>query len=280
MATIIDGKALARTIRDEVREGVAELGAPAPGLVALAIGEDESSAAYTRSQAKQAAKLGIEYRLDTLPESASLDDVLGHIRALNEDASVCGIMLQMPLPKHLDASICREEISSHKDVEAVTAAATGNLVFNTHDAAPCTAMAAFTCLKHAVEGQMEGLDVTVVGRSEIVGKPLALLLLHAHCTVTLCHTRTRNIEEKTRGADVVIAAAGRAGLITGDMVSPGTVVIDVGTNSVDGKLVGDVNFEEVDGIAAAITPVPGGVGPVTVAMLMRNLLSLARRQRS
>lgn len=279
MAELIDGKAIAKAIRIQVKEGVAALGGEPPGLVAVAVGEDESSLAYTRSQQKTAERLGFAYRLDILPESTPQSDVLGHIAALNDDPAVSGIMLQMPLPKPLDKTRCREAIAPEKDVEAVTAAATGHLVFNTHRAAPCTALAAFTCLSEAVGGELSGLDVTIIGRSEIVGKPLALLLLHAHCTVTMCHTRTKDVAEKTRRADVVVAAAGVPGLVTKDMISEETIVIDVGTNVVHDKLVGDVAFDEVSEVARAITPVPGGVGPVTVAVLMRNLLDLAKQQR-
>jgi methylenetetrahydrofolate dehydrogenase (NADP+)/methenyltetrahydrofolate cyclohydrolase len=283
MNNIIDGKALAKSIRETVAAGVAELSGEPPLLVAVEVGHDEASASYTRSQAKRAAKLGIDYRLDSLSADADTDTVVGHLTALNSDSAVTAVMLQMPLPSQINKDTARCAISPEKDVEAVTDAAAGRLLLGTHDTAPCTALAALTCLEEAAEGDIAGLDVAIVGRSDIVGKPLALLLLHRHATVTICHTRTKDLQEKLLRADAVIAAAGRADLIGGDMIRPGALVIDVGTNSIeteDGRrLVGDVKFEEAQAVAGAITPVPGGVGPVTVAILMRNVLALARRQR-
>lgn len=283
MSNIIDGKALAKSIREEVAEGVAALGGSPPLLVAVEVGSDEASAAYTRSQAKRAAKLGIDYRLDSLPGDADTDAVVNHLQSLNDADGVNAIMLQMPLPAQIDKDAARGAISPSKDVEAVTDAAAGRLVLGTHDAAPCTALAALACLEEAAGGDITGMDVALVGRSDIVGKPLFLLLLHRHATVTVCHTRTKDLKNKLLRADAIIAAAGRANLISGDMIPEGALVIDVGTNSIetdDGRrLVGDVNFEEASAKARAITPVPGGVGPVTVAILMRNVLTLTQHQR-
>lgn len=282
MSKIIDGKALAKSIREEVATGVAELEGDAPLLVAVEVGHDEASASYTRSQAKRAQKLGIAYRLDSLSADADTAAVVSHLESLNADPAVTAVMLQMPLPSQINKDVARCAISPEKDVEAVTDSAAGRLMLGTHDTAPCTALAALTCLEEAAEGDISGLDVVIVGRSDIVGKPLSMLLLHRHATVTICHTRTRNLQEKLLRADAVIAAAGRANLINGEMIRPGALVIDVGTNSIETeegrRLVGDVKFDEAAEVAGAITPVPGGVGPVTVAILMRNVLALARRQ--
>ncbi|MCB9832447.1 MAG: bifunctional 5,10-methylenetetrahydrofolate dehydrogenase/5,10-methenyltetrahydrofolate cyclohydrolase [Planctomycetes bacterium] len=281
MARLIDGKEIAANIRTEVAAGIQDLtasGRPAPLIVAVEVGHDEASASYTRNQGKTARKLGLEHRLDTLPATCTMADFEAHLTALAVDPAVTGIMIQMPLPDHLDANACRRLIPIGKDVEAVTETAAGQVLQNSHRVAPCTAMAALRCLQEAAPGGIAGLDVVVVGRSAIVGRPLAMLLLHANATVTVCHTRTRDLAEKLRRADVVIAAVGRAGVIGGDMIKEGAICIDVGTNwdEASGGLVGDMRFAEVEARAAAITPVPGGVGPVTVAMLMANALRLAQ----
>ncbi len=281
MARIIDGKKIAQTIRTEVAAGIQDLtaaGAAAPLIVAVEVGHDEASASYTRNQGKTARKLGLEHRLDTLPADCSMADFRAHMASLAADPAVTGIMIQMPLPAQIDANECRRLIPIEKDVEAVTETAAGQVLQNSHRVAPCTAMAALRCLEEAVPEGISGLDVVVVGRSAIVGRPLAMLLLHANATVTVCHTRTRDLAEKLRRADVVIAAVGRPGIIGGDMIREGAICIDVGTNWLEeeGRLVGDLLFDEVEPRAAAITPVPGGVGPVTVAMLMANALELAR----
>ncbi|MCA9320048.1 MAG: bifunctional 5,10-methylenetetrahydrofolate dehydrogenase/5,10-methenyltetrahydrofolate cyclohydrolase [Planctomycetes bacterium] len=277
MPQIIDGKALAKAIRQDVKTRVGAR-RQAPQLVAVQIGHDDASAAYTRSQARTAEKLGIHYRLDTLAEDATQGGVAAHLDELAKDPATTGIMLQLPLPGHLDATLLRRLIPVEKDVEAITEAAAGRLVYNAHLTAPCTAVAALECLRQATGDQISGLDVAVLGRSTIVGRPLALLLLHANATPTICHTRTKNLAQVTARADVLIAAVGRPGLVTPDMVKDGAIVIDVGTNWVDdaagGHLEGDVAYDLVAPKTAAITPVPGGVGPVTTAILMRNLLDL------
>ncbi|MEE9391251.1 MAG: bifunctional 5,10-methylenetetrahydrofolate dehydrogenase/5,10-methenyltetrahydrofolate cyclohydrolase [Planctomycetota bacterium] len=285
MAQIIDGKAIADAIKGEVMLGVAALGGKPPCVVAVQVGEDSSSAAYVRSQARQAQKVGILHRLDQLPATASETELREKLITLNADPDVHAVMLQMPLPRGLDGRRARSWISAEKDVEAVTETAAGRLVAGTHTTAPCTALAAMSCLVSAAK-DLSGLDVAVVGRSEIVGRPLGLLLLHANATVTLCHSRTKNLGAKLKAVDAVIVAVGKPGLITADMVREDAIVIDVGTNWVEdasekkgGHLVGDVAFEEVSQKVAQITPVPGGVGPVTVAILLRNVLELARKQR-
>ncbi len=283
MAEIIDGKAIAKAIRQGVKSGVHELirqSGVTPSIVAVAVGHDDANAAYTRSQGKTAGRLGIQYRLDELAEDITFEGLREHFEALLADPTLTGIMLQMPLPKHLDPSKCRALIPVDLDVEAITVEAAGQVLQNTHLVAPCTAMAAILCLESAVPEGISGLNVAIVGRSAIVGRPLAMLLLHKNATPTICHTRTRDLKKTLAQADVVIAAAGRAGLISGDMIEEGTIAIDVGTNWVEseGRLVGDMTFDQVAEKAAAITPVPGGVGPVTVAVLMDNALTLAKRK--
>lgn len=278
MAELIDGKKLARLIQDEI---VADIGGLTrrPMLVAIAVGDDGASRAYTNAQAKLAAKLGIGYRLDTLPANTSQTEYVAWVRRVAEDGNVSGMMLQTPVPGGLDLSAARDAMPVDKDVEAVTSLAAGRLCAGTQVTAPCTALAAFHCLQSAVES-LVGLDVCVIGRSDVVGKPLALLLVQAHATVTICHSRTADLRQQTRRAAAVVAAVGKPELIRGDMIAEGAVVIDVGTNVIaDGtatRLVGDVCFAEVEPRAKALTPVPGGVGPVTVSMLMRNVVALAR----
>ena len=279
MAEIIDGKAIAKSIRQEVKAAVQERvarGRAVPFIVAVAVGHDDASASYTRNQARTAERLGIRHQLDVLDENSDFDALAGHIRKLTANPEVTGIMLQMPLPAHLDASACRALIPVALDVEAVTVEAAGLVLQNTYTVAPCTAMAAMACLEAASPDGISGLHVAIVGRSAIVGRPLAMLLLHAHATPVICHTRTRNLTQTLNQADVVIAAAGRPNLVSGDMVREGAIAIDVGTNWLEeeGRLVGDMDFEAVSRKARAITPVPGGVGPVTVAILMRNALKL------
>jgi methylenetetrahydrofolate dehydrogenase (NADP+) / methenyltetrahydrofolate cyclohydrolase len=279
MGDIIDGKALAERIFTDVKLEVAKL-ATAPRLVAVAVGDDKASAAYTKRQAKLAQSCGILYRLDNLPSEAPESALRAHLETLNRDPGVSAVILQTPLPRSFDLVRCRDAIALGKDVEGVTTLAAGRLAMQKAVIAPCTAEAALHCLRAAIP-DLRGLEVAVVGRSDIVGKPLALLLIHESATVTVCHRQTRDLAEVLRRADAIIAAAGSAGLVRAEMVKAGAVVVDVGTNAVtapDGstKLVGDVDFEAVKERARAITPVPGGVGQVTVAMLMRNAVRLAR----
>jgi len=277
LAQIIDGKLLARAIREEVKRGVQSL-TRAPRLIAVQVGHDDASASYTRSQARTAEKLGITYHLETLPEETSLDDLGRAVKDLAKPEDVAGLMLQTPLPPQLDPVQCRRLIPLELDVEAVTEAAAGRLFHGTHRVAPCTAVAALECLKAGAGGDVTGLHVAIFGRSAIVGKPLALLLLQANASPSILHTRTREPARIASGADAVVVAVGRPRLVGADMVGEGAIVIDVGTNwdAAANRLVGDVRFDEVEPKAAAITPVPGGVGPVTTAVLMRNLLTLAR----
>ncbi|MEK6644877.1 MAG: bifunctional 5,10-methylenetetrahydrofolate dehydrogenase/5,10-methenyltetrahydrofolate cyclohydrolase [Planctomycetota bacterium] len=285
-ATLIDGNALAATIRDRVKSDAADLRARgrAVSLVAILIGDDAAAASYARSQAKLAEGVGIEYRLIQLPTQTMMPAAIDTIERLNHDPGVSGIMLHMPVPTGLDGFALQQHIDRRKDVEGVCAANLGLLAMGRDALAPCTAAAAFACL-HSTGVEIRGKSAVVIGRSVIVGKPLAMLLVSAHATVTQCHTQTRDLASQARGAEILIVAAGRAGLIGAEHVAPGAIVIDVGTHRVsmrqaDGSdkmtTVGDVRFAEVAPIASYISPVPGGVGPVTVAMLLSNTVAAAR----
>ncbi len=284
----IDGKALATKIRDRITKDVAALRGQGcvPCLAAVLIGEDAAAASYARSQAKHAQAVGIEYRLVELPDSADSATAAAAMEGLNAERAVSGVMLHLPVPDHLDAFTLQQAIAAEKDVEGVGATNLGLLAMGREALVPCTAAAAFACLE-TTGIEIRGREAVVVGRSVIVGKPLAMLLLAAHATVTQCHTRTRDLVLHTRRADILVAAAGVAGLIGAEHVAPGATVIDVGTHRVSVtdeqgeekmKTVGDVRFDEVAAVAGAITPVPGGVGPVTVAMLLSNTVAACRRQ--
>lgn len=287
MPNLIDGKAIAAKLRDELTERVQGLVARGrrPCLVAVRIGNDPGAISYSKSQGASAEAAGIEYRLVELAAARPASEIEAEIARLNEDSSIHGIMLHMPVPAELNGFRLQQLIAAHKDVEGVGAANFGLLAMGRPALAPCTAAAAFACLT-SVKPKLDGCHAVVVGRSAIVGKPLAMLLLAANATVTQCHSRTRDLAAHTRGGDAILVATGSPGLIGAEHVSPGAIVIDVGTNRVsiagpDGRqanrLVGDVRFDEVANIAAAITPVPGGVGPVTAMMLMANTVQAASR---
>jgi methylenetetrahydrofolate dehydrogenase (NADP+)/methenyltetrahydrofolate cyclohydrolase len=278
-ATLIDGAALARSLRAQVAERAAALtarGRP-PGLAVILVGNDAASAVYVRNKVKDCEESGIRSVLERLPESTPEADLLARIQALNVDPSIHGILVQLPLPAHIDARRVIETISPDKDVDGFHVASAGALMTGQPGFLPCTPYGVMRLLEH-VGARLAGAEAVVVGRSNIVGKPQALLLLQADATVTICHSRSRDLAAHTRRADVLIAAAGRVRMITGDMVKPGAIVIDVGMNRDEtGKLCGDVDFESVREVASAITPVPGGVGPMTRAMLLVNTLEAAER---
>ena len=278
-ATLIDGAALARSLRAQVAERAAALtarGRP-PGLAVILVGNDAASAVYVRNKVKDCEESGIRSVLERLPESTPEADLLARIQALNVDPSIHGILVQLPLPAHIDARRVIETISPDKDVDGFHVTSAGALMTGQPGFLPCTPYGVMRLLEH-VGARLAGAEAVVVGRSNIVGKPQALLLLQADATVTICHSRSRDLAAHTRRADVLIAAAGRVRMITGDMVKPGAIVIDVGMNRDEtGKLCGDVDFESVREVASAITPVPGGVGPMTRAMLLVNTLEAAER---
>ena len=280
MVSIIDGNKIAQDIRNEVRQDALELKEQKgiiPGLAVILVGDDPASKIYVGKKAQDCAEVGFLSREYKLPETTSEKDLLNIIGQLNADESIHGILVQLPVPKHISPDKIIEAIDPRKDVDGFHPYNVGRLVAGNPLHSSCTPYGIMELFdRNGIE--LSGKEAVVVGRSNIVGKPMALMLLARHATVTICHTRTRNLAEVTRRADVLVAAAGRAQMIKGDMVKDGVVVIDVGTNRLDnGKLVGDVDFAAVSQKASYITPVPGGVGPMTRAMLMKNTLDAARR---
>ncbi len=274
-ARVIDGKAVAARVREQVREEVAGL-ARAPGLATILVGDDPASAVYVRMKREDSAEVGIESFHHEPGGDVSQGDLAALIESLNADDRVDGILLQLPLPGHLDQDPLISLIDPAKDVDGLTPLSAGLLAQGQTEAiAPCTPSGVMELLRDA-EVEVEGARAVVIGRSILVGKPLVALLLAANATVTHCHSRTRDLASICREADILVAAAGRPGLVGGEMVKQGATVIDVGTNRVDGRLVGDVEFESASERAGAITPVPGGVGPMTRAMLLVNTLAAAR----
>lgn len=274
-ARVIDGKALAARVRERVAAEVAEMSSP-PGLATILVGEDPASAVYVRMKREDSGEVGIESFHHEPPGDVPQAELMELIRSLNADQRVHGILLQLPLPDHLDQDELIGAIHPAKDVDGLTPVNAGLLAQGHPEAiAPCTPTGVMELLVEA-EVELEGARAVVIGRSILVGKPLASLLLAANATVTHCHSRTRDLAAVCRSADVLVAAAGSPGLVTGEMVGEGAAVIDVGTNRVDGALVGDVDFEAASEHAAAITPVPGGVGPMTRAMLLVNTVAAAR----
>jgi methylenetetrahydrofolate dehydrogenase (NADP+)/methenyltetrahydrofolate cyclohydrolase len=276
-AAIIDGKAVAARVRSEVAAEVASL-AVTPGLATVLVGDDPASAIYVRMKREDSAEVGIDSFHHPLGADTAPDELAGLLRELNEDTRVHGILLQLPLPGHLAQDEFIALIDPVKDVDGLTAVNAGLLMQDREEAmVPCTPAGVMELLREA-GAELEGARAVVVGRSILVGKPLAQLLLAANATVTHCHSRTRDLPAVGREADVLIAAVGSPGLVTGDMVREGAVVIDVGTNRTEDGLVGDVDFDSARERARAITPVPGGVGPMTRAMLLVNTLRAARLQ--
>jgi methylenetetrahydrofolate dehydrogenase (NADP+)/methenyltetrahydrofolate cyclohydrolase len=277
-AKIIDGVALAERIKQDVATRIRALPRPVH-LVAILVGATPAGQLYAQRQGDACRALGIQYDLVSLPDDVSQKDVKREIRRLNDDSSVTGIMMHLPLPQHLDAPRLQYEIDVVKDVEGVNPANIGYVVYGHTVIAPCTALSVIELIK-STGVEIRGAEATVVGASQIVGKPVSLLLTEQMATVSLCHIATRDLKEHTRRADILVVAAGKAGLITADHVRDGAVIIDVGINRItspDGtkKTVGDVDFDAVKEKVGHLTPVPGGVGPMTVAMLMKNTLRSA-----
>jgi len=282
-AEIIDGKALAREVRAQVAEGVAELKEShgvVPGLAVVLVGEDPASSVYVRNKGKQTVAAGMASFEHKLSADASQRDVLAVVEALNADTKVHGILVQLPLPGQIDADAVIQAIDPAKDVDGFHAINAGRLMIGQPALVPCTPVGCVMLAKKAL-GDLTGAHAVIVGRSNIVGKPVAQLLLQEHCTVTICHSRTRDLPSVTALGDILIAAVGRPEMVKGSWIKPGACVIDVGINRVEGeggksKLVGDVDFAEAVKVAGSITPVPGGVGPMTIACLLRNTLRAAR----
>ncbi len=285
-AKVIDGNGLAERIKRETAQAVRDLAGEGVrvSLAAVMVGDPSAGEIYARSQARRCQDVGISYRLHALPPTASDADVRAKLRELNDDPAVTGILLNLPLPSGLDTPAAQYCIDPYKDVEGVNPSNIGLLFYDTPIVAPCTALAVMEILKEAAV-EPRGLDAVVVGQGPIAGRPVSLFLLQKMATVTNCHIATRDLREHTRRADLLIVAVGKPGLIRAEHVKPGAVVIDVGISTVTGadsarKVVGDVAYEEVSSIASVITPVPGGVGPVTVAILLRSAVHAARQQRA
>ncbi|MDI9506724.1 MAG: bifunctional methylenetetrahydrofolate dehydrogenase/methenyltetrahydrofolate cyclohydrolase FolD [Clostridiales bacterium] len=273
-AVLMDGKALAERIKETLRERVDGMTIK-PGLTVILAGEDPASKVYVRNKERACETVGIRSRVIRLPDAVSQEELLAHIDAANRDEAVHGILVQLPLPRHIDGAVVLKAIDPKKDVDGFHVENAGALLSGAPGIAPCTPSGIMELLKDSGV-PLEGAHAVVVGRSNIVGKPVALLLLQANCTVTLCHSKTRDLAAVTRQADILVAAVGRPRFITRDMVKNGAAVVDVGVNRcADGSLCGDVDFEQVREVAGRITPVPGGVGPMTIAMLMANTLRAA-----
>jgi methylenetetrahydrofolate dehydrogenase (NADP+)/methenyltetrahydrofolate cyclohydrolase len=279
-AKIIDGKAVAARVRAQVAEEVKafteEHGRP-PGLATILVGDDPASAVYVGGKQKASAEVGIQGFSHKLDGDVSEDEVADLIRQLNADERVSGILCQLPVPDHMDGVRLTGLIDAKKDVDGLTAESAGLLALGREGLRPCTPLGSMILLEEA-GAELQGAEAVVIGRSNLFGKPMAQLLLQAHATVTTCHSRTRDLPAVARRADVLIAATGRAKMVGGDWIKPGATVIDVGINRTDDGLVGDVDFDAAVEVAGAVTPVPGGVGPMTIACLLRNTLQAARMQ--
>ncbi len=288
-AAIIDGKAFAETLRGKVAQLAASFEQAAgrkAGLAVVLVGEDPASQVYVRSKGKQTVACGMESFQFMLPAETTQQELLHLVQRLNDDPAVDGILVQLPLPDHLDEQAVVDAISPAKDVDGLTPVSTGRLALGLPGLVPCTPLGCLMLLKDRL-GSLSGLDAVVIGRSILVGKPMAQLLLKESCTVTIAHSRTKNLPEVVKRADIVVAAVGRTEMVKADWVKPGATVIDVGINRLPpaegetkGRLVGDVDFAGVSEVAGAITPVPGGVGPMTIAVLLRNTLVAAHRNES
>jgi len=280
MAKILDGKAVSAAVKERVAAEVADLKARgvSVGLAVILVGDDSASRVYVNNKKKACEVCGIQSFEYALPAETTEEELLALIRKLNADPSVNGILCQLPVPRHIDDKAVIAAIAPEKDVDAFHVANVGHIMVGDYTFLPCTPAGVMELL-HSAAISPEGKRCVVIGRSNIVGKPMAMLLLHENGTVTVCHSRTKDLAAVCREADILVAAVGRAKFVTADMVKPGAAVIDVGMNrDENGKLCGDVDYEAVEPIAGYITPVPGGVGPMTIAMLMQNTLTAAKQQ--
>jgi methylenetetrahydrofolate dehydrogenase (NADP+) / methenyltetrahydrofolate cyclohydrolase len=282
-ATLIDGKAIAARMVAEVAAEAADLQKAgwAPRLVSISVGDVAAAELYVRNQRRQAEAAGVAFEARSYPESISLEQLTGVLAGLNADPRVNGIIIQRPLPAHIPVKALQKAVHPLKDVEGMHPASIGNIVYNDLALGPCTAVASVEILK-TLPLKVEGLDVCVIGHSEIVGKPIAFLMMGLGATVTVCHHMTRQVAVHSRRADAVFVAVGKPGLVTGEMLKPGAALIDIGINRVQGpdgpRTVGDADFDSCANVAGWITPVPGGVGPVTVAVLLKNAVLATRMQ--
>lgn len=279
MTKIIDGKIISASVKERVKAEVSALKEKGitVGLAVIIVGEDPASKVYVSNKKKACENLGIISEEYALPESTTNEELLALIEELNSKPSINGILCQLPLPSHLDEKLIINSIDPEKDVDAFHPFNVGKIMIGDFYFLPCTPAGVMEMLKYE-NIDVEGKNCVVIGRSNIVGKPMNMLLLHQNGTVTVCHSKTKNLKEVCRNADILVAAVGRPKFVTEDMVKKGAVVIDVGINRVDGKLCGDVDFDNVKNKVSAITPVPGGVGPMTIAMLMQNTLTAAKKQ--
>ena len=279
MAQIIDGKKISKEIRAEIAEQTAAFKAErgyAPGLAVIIVGEDPASQVYVRNKKRACEEVGFYSESYELPAETTQNELLALIDKLNSDENIHGILCQLPLPKHLDETAVLLRIKPEKDVDAFHPYNVGKIMIGDYNFLPCTPAGVMALIQRSGV-EVAGKSCVVIGRSNIVGKPMAMLLLHANGTVTICHSKTKNLKEICADADILVAGIGKANFVTADMVKEGAVVIDVGINRLpDGKLCGDVNFSEVEPKASYITPVPGGVGPMTITMLMQNTLTAAK----
>lgn len=278
MAQIINGKEISEATREDIALEVAQLKRQGitPGLAVILVGDDPASRVYVNNKKKACAQLGMLSEEYALAADTTMEELLRLIDTLNRRDDIHGILCQLPLPKHLDEKAVINAISPEKDVDAFHPVNVGGIMIGDYKFLPCTPAGVMEMLRRS-NIDVAGKHCVVIGRSNIVGKPMAMLLLHANATVTVCHSRTQNLKEICRTADVLVASVGKAGFVTADMVKDGAVVIDVGINrNAEGKLCGDVDFASVEPIASAITPVPGGVGPMTITMLMQNTLAAAK----
>lgn len=277
-AQILDGKVMSAELRAEIAQRVAALKerGVTPGLAVILVGNNPASEIYVRNKGKGCEETGMYSRTINLPEQTSQAELESEIEKLNADPAIHGILVQLPMPKHLDEQAALAKILPEKDVDGFHLINAGHMMTGTEGVIACTPRGALYMIK-STGIDLNGKEAVVIGRSNIVGKPMALLLLRENCTVTICHSRTKNLVEHTRRADILVAAVGKAGFVTADMVKPGAVVIDVGINRVDGKVCGDVDFEHVKEKASWITPVPGGVGKMTITMLLDNTVEAAER---
>ena len=277
-AQILSGKTMSESLRAEIAERVAALKEKGitPGLAVILVGCDPASEIYVRNKGNGCAEVGMYSRTINMPEETTQAELEAAIEELNADPAIHGILVQLPLPKHLDEQAALAKILPEKDVDGFHLINAGHMLTGTEGVVACTPRGALYMIK-STGLDLTGMEAVVIGRSNIVGKPMAMLLMRENCTVTVCHSRTRNLAEHTRRADILVAAVGRAGFVTADMVKPGAIVIDVGINRVDGKVKGDVDFDAVKEVAGWITPVPGGVGKMTITMLLANTVEAAER---
>lgn len=279
MTKIIDGKSISSFVKDKIREEVSYLKANSitVGLAVIIVGEDQASQLYVANKRKACENLGIMSETHYLPENTSQKELLELVDNLNKDKNINGILVQLPLPAHLDEKVVINAILPEKDVDAFHPVNVGKIMQGDYDFVPCTPAGIMEMLKYE-DIDLTGKHCVIIGRSNIVGKPMAMLMLHKNATVTICHSKTENLKDICKQADILVVAIGKPNFVNSDYVKPGAVVIDVGINRVDGKFCGDVDFEDVVDKVSAITPVPGGVGPMTIAMLMKNTLTAALKQ--